>query len=317
MSLAVAIQMDPVASIKIETDTSFILGLEAQRRGCRLYYYTPKDMFLENGTVYAWVMPLSLRYEKGNHYTLGKKERLALKEMDVILLRQDPPFNMHYITTTHYLEMIMEDVLVVNNPVEVRNCPEKLFICKFPELMPPTLITENIEEVRQFRNEYGDIIIKPLYAHGGKDVFHLGTGDKNLIPLTEILLQTYQVPFIVQQYLPKVETGDKRIMLVDGKPVGAINRVPAKGEVRSNLAAGGTAEKTMLNEREMEICATLEPELHKRGLLLAGIDVIGDYVTEVNVTSPTGLQVINRLDNTQTEALVWDIIENKLAAQEA
>lgn len=312
MALSVAIQMDPIASIHIETDTTFVLALEAQRRGHKLYYYTPRDMFLDRGEVMAWVAPLEVRRDPKNFYTLGQTERVALKNMDVVLLRQDPPFDMHYITTTHYLELIMRDTLVVNNPVEVRNCPEKLFVCHFPQLMPPTLITEDIEEVRKFRKEYGDVIIKPLYSHGGKDVFHLGKEDKNLVSLVDMFLRTFRTPFIVQQFLPKVMSGDKRIMLIDGNPVGAINRVPAEGEVRSNLAAGGKAEKTTLTEREREICSLLGPALRQRGLLLVGIDVIGGYLTEINVTSPTGLQVINRLDNAQTEILMWDVIEGKL-----
>ena len=312
MPRSVAIQMDPIAAVNIEADSTFVLILEAQHRGYDLYFYTPQDMSLENGEVYASLSPLKVRNTQGDHYTLGEPQRRLLKEMDVILLRQDPPFNMHYITTTHYLELVMSDVLVVNNPVEVRNCPEKLFVCQFPELMPATLITEDVAEIKQFWAQHKDIIIKPLYAHGGADVFHLREGDRNLQPLAEMFMGKYNCPLIAQQFLPGVVKGDKRIILVDGEPIGAVNRVPEAGEIRSNMVVGGTPEKSTLTKRDKEICAAIGSELRKRGLLLVGIDVIGEYLTEINVTSPTGLQAINRLDNICTEAMVWDAIEGKL-----
>lgn len=312
MSHAVALQMDPIERIKTATDSSFVLGLEAQRRGHTLFYYNPSDMSLDNGEVMAWVRPIQLRQQATDHFTLGEATRMNLREMKVILLRQDPPFDMQYMTTTYHLERLQPHTLVVNNPTEVRNCPEKLFVCDFPALMTPTLITQDMRDMEAFRKEHGEVVLKPLYAFGGKDVFHIKPGDSNFEGLVELFLRTYNAPMILQKFLPSVAQGDKRIVLVDGKPIGALNRIPKPGHIRSNMAVGGTPEKTTLTAREHEICEAIGPELKRRGLLLVGIDVIGGNLTEINVTSPTGLQVINRLDGISTEALVWDAIESHL-----
>lgn len=312
MSLSVAFQMDPIADINIASDSTFVLMMEAQKRGYDIYYYTPQDVSLDNGEVCVWISSVEVRQEEKNYFVLGEPTRRLLKEMDVVLLRQDPPFNMHYITTTYYLEKVMGEVLIVNDPVEVRNCPEKLFVCEFPELMPETLITEDVKEIREFWKRHSNIIIKPLYAHGGADVFHFSEGNPNLVPLMGMFRHKYGCPVVVQEFLPKVVEGDKRIILVDGEPIGAINRIPEKGEIRSNMVAGGAPQKAELTERDKEICSTIGSALKERGLLLAGIDVIGNYLTEINVTSPTGLQAINRLNNVVSEALVWDGIERHL-----
>lgn len=309
MPLSVAIQMDPIELINFEGDSTLILALEAQRRGHILYYYQPKDLTLRDGKVSARVRPLTVRYEKGNHFGLGEEQRVALSEMDVVLLRQDPPFDMHYITTTYHLERIHPKTLVVNNPTEVRNCPEKLFVCDFPTLMPPTLITEDVQEIEHFRKEYKDIVIKPLYSFGGTDIFRLTEQDENFHSLLEMFQTIYKHPVIVQQYLPKVKEGDKRLVFIDGKIAGALNRIPAKGTIRSNLRAGGTAVKTQITDREQQIGEILGPALKSRGLILAGVDVIGGYITEVNVTSPTGLQAVNRLEGISLERIFWDAVE--------
>ena len=311
MNLIVAIQMDPIEAIDIDADSTFIMALEAQARGHRLYHYLPQDLVLNNGRVIAGARPLQVRREMGDHATLGAQEWIDLALVDVVLMRQDPPFDMAYITATHLLEHVHPDTLVVNDPVSVRNAPEKLFITHFPELMPPTLITSRKEQVLEFRDEHKDIIIKPLFGNGGAGVFHIGPGDENLNALLELFTKLYREPTIVQRYEPAVRDGDKRIILIDGEPAGALNRVPAYGEARSNLHVGGTARQAALTKREHEICEAIGPTLTERGLIFVGIDVIGDYMTEINVTSPTCLQEINRFDNSKLEADIWDVIERK------
>jgi len=311
MALSVAIQMDPVETFDITVDSTFRLGLEAQARGHRLSYYLPRDLSLKDGRVVAFVRDLELRREKGNHFTAGPGREVDLSTVDVVLMRQDPPFDMAYITATHILEHIHPKTLVVNDPIEVRNAPEKLFVTHFPQLMPPTLITSRKAEVEAFREIHKDIIVKPLFGNGGAGVFHLKPGDENLGSLLETFTQLYREPIIVQRYLPEVRLGDKRIILVDGKPVGAINRVPADGEARSNLHVGGTAVRSSLTPREIEICDTIGPVLAKKGQIFVGIDVIGDYLTEINVTSPTGIQQIEAFDGTNVAALIWEAIENR------
>jgi glutathione synthase len=312
MGLAVAIQMDPIETINIDGDTSFVLALEAQARGHALYHYLPTDLTLRDGRLRARGRRLEVRRERGRHHSFGEMQTLDLAAMDVILMRQDPPFDMAYITATHLLEHVHPAALVVNDPASVRNAPEKLFVTRFEGLMPPTLITADRAEVLSFRAEHGDIIIKPLFGNGGAGVFRVRPDDENLNALLEMFTLLYREPLMVQRYLPEVRTGDKRIILIEGEPVGAVLRVPAKGEARANLHVGGTAVKSELTAREREICAAIGPTLRQQGLLFVGIDVIGDYLTEINVTSPTGIQEINRLDGTQLETLVWDAIEARL-----
>lgn len=312
MSLTVAIQMDPVETVNIDGDSSFVLGLAAQRRGHSLYHYHPRQLSLRDGRVTARARPLAFRREKGNHFTLGAEETLDLAKLDVILMRQDPPFDMAYITATHILERIHPKTLVVNDPRHVRNAPEKLFVTEFENVMPPTLITSDRAEILAFRDEHKDIIVKPLYGNGGAGVFHVKPGDENLTALLELFTQLYREPIQVQRYEPAVREGDKRIILIDGKAVGAINRVPAAGEARSNMHVGGTPLPSRLTRREEEICAIIGPELKARGLIFVGIDVIGNYLTEINVTSPTGLQEINRFDGVSLEEDIWDAIEARL-----
>ena len=307
-----AIQMDPIESIDINTDSSFALALEAQRRGYVVFHYQPKNLTLNNGVVTAKARTISLRREKGNHYTFSKQKIIDLSETDVVLMRQDPPFDMGYITATHLLDYVHPKTLVVNNPTSVRNAPEKLFTNFFPNLMPPTLITADTEIIKNFKDEYKDIILKPLYGNGGFGVFHLPPGDDNLNALLEIFKERSKEPVMVQTFLSDVKKGDKRIILIDGKPAGAINRVPPKGDVRANMHAGGTPLKADLTKRDFEICEIIGPELKRRGLIFTGIDVIGGYLTEINVTSPTGLQEINRFDNVKLESQLWDAIEAKL-----
>jgi glutathione synthase len=311
MTLKVAVQMDHVSTVNIAGDTSFALSLEAQRRGHALFHYTPDRLAMENGRVFARIEPMTVRDEKGNHFTLGEKVRTDLSEMDVILLRQDPPFDMNYITTTHMLERIHPGTLVVNDPAWVRNSPEKIFVTEFPDLMPETLITRDPAEVATFRREHRDIIVKPLYGNGGAGIFHMREDDRNLASLLEMFGQMFREPFIVQRYLKDVRKGDKRIILIDGEPVGAINRVPADMESRSNMHVGGRAEATELTEREREICARIGPSLKARGFILVGIDVIGDYMTEINVTSPTGVREVKRFGGADIAALFWDAVESK------
>lgn len=313
MALKIAVQMDHINSIRIAGDTSFALCLAAFERGHELYHYTPDRLSMRDGVVSATLEPLQVRDIEGDHYTLGEAVRTDLSEMDVILLRQDPPFDMNYITTTHLLERIHPKTLVVNDPSWVRNSPEKIFVTEFPDLMPETLITKDIQEVLEFRKAYGDIIIKPLYGNGGAGVFHLTTDDRNLTSLLEMFEQMYREPFIAQRYLKDVRAGDKRIILIDGEPVGALNRVPAESDARSNMHVGGRAEATVLTEREKEICARIGPSLKERGFILVGIDVIGDYMTEINVTSPTGIREIKRFGGADIAHLFWDVVEAKRA----
>ena len=311
MPLSVAIQMDHVRSLNIAGDTTFALSLEAQRRGHRLYHYTPDRLTQADGRVFARLEEMQVRDVKGDHFTLGEPVRTDLSEMDVVLLRQDPPFDMNYITTTHILERIHPKTLVVNDPAWVRNSPEKIFVTEFPDLMPATLITRDPAEVAAFRKEHGDIIVKPLYGNGGAGIFHLKDDDRNLASLLEMFSQMFREPFIVQRYLPEVRKGDKRIILIDGKAVGAINRVPAEHDSRSNMHVGGRAEHSELTARELEICERIGPSLKERGFILVGIDVIGDYLTEINVTSPTGVREVKRFGGADIAALFWDAVEAK------
>ncbi len=311
MSLAVAIQMDPMDDIDIDADSTFVLALEGQRRGHRLYHYLPSDLSFHMGRVTAKARALEVRRVKGDHFTLGELETLDLRDMDVVLMRQDPPFDMSYISLTHLLEHIHPATLVVNDPVQVRNAPEKLFVTHFIDLMPPTAITADAAEVAAFRAEHRDIILKPLYGNGGAGVFHLSPEDENLSALLEMFTEFYREPIIVQRYLPEIKAGDKRIILIDGEFVGAVNRIPLAGEARANFHAGGRPEQTNLSAREREICEAIGPTLKERGLIFVGIDVIGDYLTEINVTSPTGIQEINRLDGVALEEPLWDAIERR------
>ncbi len=314
MALKIAIQMDPVAAIDIKGDSTFRLALEAQARGHALCYYLPRDLSLSNGEVLARTRSLEVRDAEGDHFTEGNEVVTNLRDMDVVLMRQDPPFDMSYITATHILDHIHPHTLVVNDPSHVRNAPEKLFVTEFDGVMPPTLISSNEQDIRAFRAEHKDIILKPLYGNGSAGVFRVRPDDENLASLLEMFTQMYREPLIAQAYLPDVRAGDKRIILVDGEIAGAINRVPAEGESRSNMHVGGRPEATQLTDREREICAIIGPELKKRGLIFVGIDVIGDYLTEINVTSPTGLREIERFDGTNIAAMIWDVIEAKRAS---
>ncbi|EEZ07598.1 glutathione synthase [Brucella ceti] len=309
MALKVAVQMDHISTVNITGDTTFALSLEAQKRGHELFHYMPDRLSMRDGVVSARMEKMEVRDVKGDHYTLGEPVRRDLTEMDVILLRQDPPFDMNYITTTHLLERIHPKTLVVNDPAWVRNSPEKIFVTEFPDLMPETLITKDPQEVMDFRREFGDIILKPLYGNGGAGVFHLADGDRNLTSLLEMFGQLFREPFIAQRYLKDVRAGDKRIILIDGEPVGALNRVPSETDARSNMHVGGRPEQSKLTPREREICARIGPSLKERGFILVGIDVIGDYMTEINVTSPTGIREIERFDGTNIAALFWDAVE--------
>jgi len=311
MKLTVAIQMDPIEAINITADSTFALALEAQARGHDLLYYGPKQLSFREGAVVATVRPLSVRPVKGDHFTLGEPSRYDLSQADVVLMRQDPPFDMGYITATHLLERIHPKTLVVNDPAHVRNAPEKLFVTLFKDLMPPTLISSDPGEIRAFRAEHQDIILKPLFGNGGAGVFRVKPDDENLGSLLEMFTTFYREPIMVQRYLPEVRKGDKRIILVDGEFAGAINRVPAQGEARSNMHVGGRPEPVEPSKRDLEICAAIGPELKARGLIFTGIDVIGDYLTEINVTSPTGLQEIKRFGGPDGAKLIWDAIEKK------
>ena len=315
MSLSVAIQMDPIETIDIDADSTFMLALEAQNRGHSLFHYLPQDLAFRDGRLLARARPLEVRRKKGDHATLGEATMLDLAGVDIVLMRQDPPFDMAYITATHLLEHVHPDTLVVNDPAQVRNAPEKLFVTHFDGLLPPTLITSDREQILAFREEHEDIIVKPLYGNGGAGVFHITPGDENLNALLEQFTEMYREPIIVQRYLPEIREGDKRIILVDGEPVGGVSRLPAEGESRANFHAGGKAAKTTLTPRERQICQSIGPSLRERGLIFVGIDVIGDYLTEINVTSPTGIQEINRLDGIQIEARIWDAIERRFAAR--
>jgi len=314
MSLKIAVQMDPIERINIKGDSTFALLLEAQKRGHRLSYYTPDRLAQLNGRVFATVAELSVRDQAGDHYTLGQPRRAELTEFDVILLRQDPPFDLAYVTSTHLLERIHPKTLVVNDPASVRNAPEKIFVTEFPELMPPTLITRDLAEIRAFRAEHGDIVMKPLFGHGGGAVFRVTRDDLNFGSLYDMFAATFREPWVVQTFLPAVKDGDKRIILVDGDYAGAVNRVPAADDLRSNMVRGGSPKATELTQREREICARLAPALRERGLLFVGIDVIGDNITEINVTSPTGIRAIKNLGGPDIAKLVWDKIEAKRRA---
>jgi glutathione synthase len=310
-ALKVAVQMDPIQSVDIDADSTFALMLEAQKRGHALWHYHVRDLALAAGRVVARAQPVEVERTRGAHWRFGEEAELDLATMDVVLMRQDPPFDMAYITATHILEHIHPETLVVNDPASVRNAPEKLYVTHFPELMPPTLVTADRRQIMRFREQHGDIIVKPLFGNGGAGVFHLRPDDSNLNALVEMFTERSREPLVVQRYVPEVRQGDKRIILVDGVPLGAINRVPAKGESRSNMHVGGKAEKTALTAREREICERIGPELKARGMIFVGIDVIGDYLTEINVTSPTGLQEVARFDGVDLAAAVWEAIEAK------
>ncbi len=314
MPLRIAVQMDPLETINIAGDSTFAIMLEAQARGHHLWHYTPDHLHYRHGQVVAEAKPLSaLQRLAGHHFAAGDAAELDLAtDVDVVLMRQDPPFDLAYITATHLLEMIQAQTLVVNDPGHVRNAPEKLFVTQFREFMPPTLITRSRAELEKFRSAHGDVVIKPLYGNAGTAVFHIGATDPNVAALVEVFQTMGREPFMVQKFLPQVSEGDKRIVLVDGDVAGAINRRPKAGEIRSNLAAGGQAEQSVLTARETEICAALGPELKKRGLLFVGIDVIAGHLTEINVTSPTGIVAIDKFNGTNTPARIWDAIERKL-----
>jgi glutathione synthase len=317
MKLKVAIQMDHVSTIDIEGDSTFVLGLEAEKRGYEVWHYTPPDLMFRDRKVLARVQPMKLRREKGNHFSLGTAQLVDLSTFDVVLLRQDPPFDMSYITTTHLLEHVHPKTLVVNDPASVRNAPEKLYVTHFDNVMPPTLISADPRALREFRDEHKDIILKPLFGNGGAGVFRVQPGDENFASLLEMFSQRSREPLIAQRYLPAVRKCDKRIILIDGKAVGAIDRVPAEGEARSNMHVGGQAVKAGLTKRDIEICEIIGPELARLGMIFVGIDVIGNYLTEINVTSPTGLQQINRFDGVCLEAQIWDRIEARYSATRA
>jgi glutathione synthase len=312
MSLTIAVQMDPIERIRIAGDSSFALMLEAQARRHTLYSYTPDKLSMRDGKVMAMARPVSVRDIEGDHATLGSEERIDLGDVDVVLLRQDPPFDMGYVTTTHLLERIHPKTLVVNDPAHVRNAPEKIFVTDFPDLMPATLITRDKAEIEAFRAEFGDIVMKPLYGNGGAAVFKVGRIDPNFGSLYDLFATLFKEPWVVQRFLPKVTEGDKRIILVDGVVKGAVNRVPAENDIRSNMVRGGAAKPTDLSRREMEICERIGPDLKARGLIFVGIDVIDGNLTEINVTSPTGLRAIKRLGGPDLAVDVWDAIEGKL-----
>jgi glutathione synthase len=303
--------MDPIERINIRGDSTFALLLEAQARGHRVSYYTPDQLAFRDGIVSAAVRPLTVRDQAGDHFMLGEAEHVALSSFDVVLLRQDPPFDLAYITSTHMLERIHPKTLVVNDPAHVRNAPEKIFVTEFPDLMPPTLITRDLAAIKAFRAEFGDIVMKPLYGKGGEAVFLLTREDLNFGSLYDLFTATFREPWVVQKFLPAVKEGDKRIILVDGEFAGAINRVPAPDDLRSNMVRGGVPKATGLTAREREICARLGPALRQRGLLFVGIDVIGDYLTEINVTSPTGIRSVKNFGGPDIAALIWDRIEAK------
>jgi glutathione synthase len=309
MTLTVAVQMDPIERINVRSDSTFALLLEAQARGFSIAYYTPDRLALRGGGVFAAVQPLEVRDQPGDHFKLGSPQRTDLRAFDVVLLRQDPPFDLAYIATTHLLERIHPATLVINDPAAVRNAPEKLFVMQFPELMPPTLITRDLAEIKAFRAEYGDIVMKPLYGMGGQAVFRLGREDINFGSLYDLFTVTYREPWVVQKFLPAVRDGDKRVILVDGEFAGAVNRVPAADDLRSNMVRGGTPAETELTAREREICARIGPSLRERGLLFVGIDVIDGYLTEINVTSPTGIRAVRNFGGPDIAALIWDRIE--------
>ena len=311
MALKIAVQMDPIERINIKGDSTFALLLEAQARGHHLSYYTTDRLALRDAQVFATVRDLRVQDTEGDHFTLGDERRVALAGFDVILMRQDPPFDLNYITATHLLERIHPKTLVVNDPAHVRNAPEKMFVMEFPDLMPVTLITRDLAEIKAFREEHNDIVMKPLYGHGGGAVFRITRDDLNFGSLYDLFAVTFREPWVVQRFLPEVKAGDKRIILVEGEFVGAVNRVPAADDLRSNMVRGGAAETTQLSPREREICERLGPALRERGLLFVGIDVIGGNLTEINATSPTGIRAIKRLGGPDIAVVIWDAIEKK------
>ena len=311
MKLNVAVQMDPIARINIRGDSTFALMLEAQKRGHDLSYFTPDQLSLRGEELVAPVQAVTVRDEAGDHFTLGEPKRAPLNAFDVILLRQEPPFDIAYITSTHLLEWIHPKTLVVNDPASVRNAPEKMFVLNFPQLMPPTLISRDLDEINSFRGEHGAVVMKPLHGHGGAAVFRVMPQDMNFGSLFDMFSVTFREPWVIQRFLPEVKHGDKRIILIDGEFAGAVNRVPAPDDLRSNMVRGGAAQATDLSEREREICATLAPALRERGLLFVGIDVIDGNLTEINVTCPTGIRAIAKLGGPDVAAKIWDTIETK------
>jgi len=319
--MRVAVQMDHISTIDIAGDSTFALMLDAQKRGHKLFHYTVDTLTMRDGKVYATGSDVTVKNKKGDHYKLGREKRVDLGKYDVVLMRQDPPFHMGYITATHLLERIHapEDfakgkgTFVANNPAEVRNAPEKIFVTEFPDLMPETLITRSRDEIRKFRDEFGDIIVKPLYGNGGAGVFRISQGDQNLSSLLELFEDAFPEPFIAQRYMKEVRKGDKRIILIDGEFAGAINRVPSENEARSNMHVGGRAEKVGITKREREICKRIGPELKRRGFVFVGIDIIGDYMTEINVTSPTGIREVKKFGGADIAALFWDALEARRA----
>ena len=310
--MKVAIQMDPIEGIDIEKDSTFALGMEAQKRGFLIYYYNPEQLIYKNNDLYAYAQSIRFSKDKNLFFDLSSKKEIKLSSMDVVLLRQDPPFNMNYITSTHFLERIHPKTLVVNDPFHVRNTLEKLSVLDFPDLIPETLITENIDEIRDFLNRFKDIIIKPLYGNGGFGIFRVKKGDKNFQSLVEILILN-KLPIVVQRFLPEIEDGDRRVILIDGEYAGSVSRIPQQNEIRANFHAGGKAIKASLVNRDQEICDRLKLYIKERGLIFVGIDIIGDFLIEINVTSPTGIQEINRLNNLSLEKDIWDSIEVKIS----
>ena len=315
MALRVAFQMDPIEGVNIDADSTFRLAEEAQARGHELHVYTPDKLVWDNGKVVARARPVTVRRVKGDHVQLGEEQVLDLGALDVVWLRQDPPFDMSYITTTHLLELIHPKTLIVNDPFWVRNHPEKLLVLQFSDLTPPTMIARNLDDIRAFKARHGDIILKPLYGNGGAGVFRLDASDRNLASLHEMFTGFSREPMIVQKYLPAVVNGDKRVILVDGEAVGAINRVPAEGETRSNMHVGGRPEKVGLTARDREICAAIGPLLREKGQVFVGIDIIGDWLTEINLTSPTGILELERFDDVNIAGRIWDAIEARRGAQ--
>jgi glutathione synthase len=311
MTLNVAVQMDPIERINIRGDSTFAMLLEAQARGHSLSYYTPDKLALVDNKVFSTTQPLSVRDELGNHFKLGEGKRVDMESFDVVLMRQDPPFDMNYITSTHLLERIHPKTLVVNDPAQVRNAPEKVFVLRFPQLMPPTLITRDLSEIKAFRAKHSDIVMKPLYGHGGGAVFRVTKDDLNFGSLYDMFAVTFREPWVIQKFLPEVKHGDKRILLVDGEYAGAVNRVPAPDDLRSNMVRGGTPKDTELSPRERKIVDTIGPALRERGMILVGIDVIDGWLTEINVTSPTGIRAVKNLGGPDVAAKVWDVIEKK------
>ncbi|WP_435310729.1 glutathione synthase [Primorskyibacter sedentarius] len=311
--MKIAFQMDPIESVNIEADSTFRLAEEAQARGHELFYYLPDQLAYQEGRITARGQSLTVQRKQGAHATLGEMREVDLADFDVVWLRQDPPFDMHYITLTHLLDRIHPGTLVVNDPFWVRNYPEKLLVLDFPDLTPPTTIARDLATIKAFKAKHGDVILKPLYGNGGAGVFRLDANDRNLTSLHELFTGFSREPLIVQKFLPAVSKGDKRVILVDGEPVGAINRIPAEGETRSNMHVGGRPEKVALTERDLEICARIGPVLREKGQVFVGIDVIGDWLTEINVTSPTGIQELERFDGVNIAGKIWEAIEARRA----